>query len=211
MKEINVQTKNLLFLSFISIVATFFVAAFGYIVFENKYPSIIGIWNQWDTKWYLRIAGLGYENLGEGRLSITFFPLYPWLIRLVTVFFKDYLTSAIVISNIFYIFASIFFYKLVRVDFSGEIALDHGATAYKNSNYIKGQVNQRSKLIDSLKESGENLLTLPKITTRGGEPLQGSEFIQKYIYISDITEDPKYWINTCFAQAVGVKEVNLSQ
>jgi len=119
----NKQITNILFISFISVLATFLLATLSFVIFQNKIPSINELWNQWDTKWYIEIAEHGYINTGEGRLSITFLPLYPWLIRLLATLSRDYLASALVISNVSFIFALILFYKLVRVDFSQEIAL----------------------------------------------------------------------------------------
>src|SRR3972149_12095534 len=118
----NKQITNILFISFISVLATFLLATLSFVIFQNKIPSINELWNQWDTKWYIEIAEHGYINTGEGRLSITFLPLYPWLIRLLATLSRDYLASALVISNVSFIFALILFYKLVRVDFSQEIA-----------------------------------------------------------------------------------------
>ncbi|HEV3219246.1 MAG TPA: hypothetical protein VGZ48_05715, partial [Candidatus Acidoferrales bacterium] len=39
--------------------------------------ALLGIWERFDTLWYLRIAERGYD-LPAG---VVFYPLYPWLIR----------------------------------------------------------------------------------------------------------------------------------
>ena len=48
--------------------------------FETLKP----LWIHWDTRHYLNIAQNGYTNVGDERLQIVFFPLYPALMRLVS-------------------------------------------------------------------------------------------------------------------------------
>jgi Gpi18-like mannosyltransferase len=54
---------------------------------------------------------------------MAFFPLYPLLIRILHFLVKNYLLSALIVSNVFYILAILFLYKLVKKDYSHEIAL----------------------------------------------------------------------------------------
>lgn len=42
------------------------------------------LWNHWDTPHYLGIAAEGYTSVGNERLRLVFFPLYPLLMRLVS-------------------------------------------------------------------------------------------------------------------------------
>jgi len=39
--------------------------------------ALLGIWQRFDTLWYLRIAERGYDR----PAGVVFYPLYPWLIR----------------------------------------------------------------------------------------------------------------------------------
>jgi len=39
--------------------------------------ALLGVWERFDTLWYLRIAERGYDLPG----AVVFYPLYPWLIR----------------------------------------------------------------------------------------------------------------------------------
>lgn len=39
--------------------------------------ALLGIWERFDTLWYLRIAERGYDR----PAGVVFYPLYPWLIR----------------------------------------------------------------------------------------------------------------------------------
>ena len=43
------------------------------------------LWIHWDARHYLRIAETGYPTMGDDRLILVFFPLYPWLVRALTV------------------------------------------------------------------------------------------------------------------------------
>src|SRR5215213_8855841 len=38
------------------------------------------LWTRWDANHYLGLAKNGYVAKGEGRFSIVFYPLFPWLI-----------------------------------------------------------------------------------------------------------------------------------
>ena len=42
------------------------------------------LWIHWDTRHYLNIAENGYTAVGDERLQLVFFPLYPLLMRLVS-------------------------------------------------------------------------------------------------------------------------------
>ena len=47
----------------------------------QHHPGWLEIWNRWDATHYLRLAEHGYTAAGDSRLSLVFFPLYPWLVR----------------------------------------------------------------------------------------------------------------------------------
>lgn len=82
-------------------------------------------WANFDGVHYLSIAGNGYlDNHG-------FFPLYPLLIRLFSVFFGGgeafdfgYFTSGFLVSNICLVLALLMFYRLLSLDFSKNKALE---------------------------------------------------------------------------------------
>jgi len=75
------------------------------------------IWANFDGVHYLTIARRGYQIFQQA-----FFPFYPYLIRYLNTFIKDYLISGLLISH-FSLFISLFLlYRLVRLDFGGRIA-----------------------------------------------------------------------------------------
>lgn len=80
------------------------------------------IWNNWDALHYVGLAENGYVVTGEARFALVFFPLYPWLMRLLAVVIGDYVLSAIAISTVASIAAGLLLYALVRLDHTAEIA-----------------------------------------------------------------------------------------
>jgi len=110
----------------VSIIGTFLFAYASYVLNTDGLPdSFISLWNSWDTPHYLNIAREGYSGstVNERHLMIVFFPLYPFLIKVCAFIFQNYLLSGLVVSNIAYIFAAIYLYKLVLLDFDTDYAL----------------------------------------------------------------------------------------
>ena len=103
--------------------ATLFLSYISFEIFQNITPTILQLWNRWDTHNYINIAQNGYTNVGESSLFIVFFPLYPLLIRLFAVFIGDYLFSAMVVSNLASVLAVLLFYKLVSKDYTSNNAI----------------------------------------------------------------------------------------
>jgi len=77
----------------------------------------LGVWQRFDTLWYLRIAAQGYAP-DDG--STVYFPLYPMLIKLVgTLFAGNYLLAALVISNLAFVGVLFCLYRLTARQFGG--------------------------------------------------------------------------------------------
>ena len=109
---------------FILFVKTF-LFAFVFVAFKslsNKPCDWLQIWNRWDTVHYINIARDGYVGGGEEILSLAFYPLYPWLIRLGALVTGNYFVSGILISTIASIVAGLLLQALVRRDESGQVA-----------------------------------------------------------------------------------------
>ena len=98
---------------------------FGHHVTEHLSPTaypLINMWSRWDAGWYLSIAQNGYSFAPGKQSNVAFFPLYPYLIRLVHYVIPlsrdvGWLLVAIIVSNSALIIALIYLYKLVRLDF----------------------------------------------------------------------------------------------
>ncbi len=103
----------------------FFFAARSFQTLEGESTGGLGgalnIWNRWDAVNYLRLAQNGYSN-DDARWLMVFYPLYPWLIRFLSVFTRNYLVSAILISAVASITAGLLLRKLVLLDHSDETA-----------------------------------------------------------------------------------------
>ncbi|MDD3895108.1 MAG: mannosyltransferase family protein, partial [Syntrophomonadaceae bacterium] len=71
----------------------------------------------WDAGWFLRIAGQGYDFD-----CAPFFPMFPFLIRTLTLLTGDNVISGFIISNAALFAACYFLYRIVRDDKNEEIA-----------------------------------------------------------------------------------------
>ena len=66
---------------------------------KGFFESFESMWTHWDTRHYIGIARNGYTAVGDDRLRLVFFPLYPMLMRLFSpltggsVFFGGVLVS----------------------------------------------------------------------------------------------------------------------
>lgn len=81
-----------------------------------------GIFNRWDAGNYLKIAEFGYASSGEDRFRLVFFPLYPALIAVFQIVFRNYVLSALIVSGIAAIALGLSFRELVKLDYSEKTA-----------------------------------------------------------------------------------------
>jgi Gpi18-like mannosyltransferase len=77
---------------------------------------------KWDSPHYMYLAQYGYVNSGDPANFIVFFPLYPFLVRLITFDFAYVNLSGLIVSNVSSIFAFVYLFKLVKLDFSDSVA-----------------------------------------------------------------------------------------
>lgn len=80
--------------------------------------NFLMLWERWDVKHYLTLALGGYQNEGEKITSNVFFPLYPWMIRLLS--FKTFHPTLIsmLISTVAAVLSGVFLYQWIRPDYS---------------------------------------------------------------------------------------------
>jgi hypothetical protein len=85
---------------------------------------LLPAWNQWDTQWYTDIARRGYAwKKAVGTSPTAFFPLYPLLIRgMVELTHRSYLTAALLVSNLAFIAALVYLWKLTWWELGGRAA-----------------------------------------------------------------------------------------
>ena len=96
---------------------------------DGLLESLEPLWTHWDTRHYTGIALEGYTSVGDERLRLVFFPLYPLLMRLIaplaggSVFFGGVLISLACSAA-----ASALTYDLAYMHFGRETAMR--STAY---------------------------------------------------------------------------------
>ena len=80
------------------------------------------LWTRWDASHYLNLAKDGYTAKGEGRFSIVFYPLYPWLVRAAFVLCRNYFAAALLVSGVASVLAGVLFRRLVELDQPAKVA-----------------------------------------------------------------------------------------
>ena len=152
LKENKAILKYILFLFVTTRIVLTFVGVTSRIYFDKVNPTTyiwkysdhlwLDIWGIWDSGYYLDIAKRGYADnqdfqfpvsiidneYGKRQTNYGFFPLYPILIKLVAIIVRDYYTSALIISNLCFLAAGYFLYKLVKIHFNDKVA--KGAVKY---------------------------------------------------------------------------------
>jgi MFS family permease len=102
----------------------FYFGATSYAVLWDKYVTSphqwFEIWDQWDFGYYQKIAEFGYSGT-DG--STAFYPLFPWLVRLVVYISKSYLAAGLIVSGIASVIAAILLRRLVRLDYPASVAM----------------------------------------------------------------------------------------
>lgn len=88
------------------------------------FDDFLNSWNRWDTPHYIDIADKGYANCTENNqhLFLVFFPLYPWLLRLVHILIPDWELACLVLSTLAYAIGCCFFYAVLAEEYTKAIA-----------------------------------------------------------------------------------------
>ena len=84
--------RGMLLAAAAALVSRLLVAVLAYVMMrlagieEGPVESLGRLWLHWDTHHYVGIARHGYTAVGDDRLRLVFFPLYPLLMRAFSVF-----------------------------------------------------------------------------------------------------------------------------
>jgi Gpi18-like mannosyltransferase len=78
---------------------------------------LLAVWGRWDAVHYIDIATKGYQGT-----DMAFFPLYPFLIRVVGAFAGNHLIAGLLISNASFFFGLLFLYKLLEHEYDRPVA-----------------------------------------------------------------------------------------
>ena len=71
---------------------------------------------------YLDISANGYTAAGENAINLVFYPLYPYLVRLLSLGTGQYALAGVILSQLCYAGACGFLYELLRLDCDGKAA-----------------------------------------------------------------------------------------
>lgn len=81
---------------------------------NDVWHQLLSMWQRWDALWYQEIAAHGYQ---AGTGTAAFYPLYPWLSRLVSFPLAGHvLIAELVVSSVAFLFAMWLLYELTRLD-----------------------------------------------------------------------------------------------
>ena len=91
----------------------------------NGFGDILEQYMKWDANNYFRIANVGYSgfDIDGDFTTIVFFPLYPWIMKIVNLIFRDLRVSGLLTSFALYSGACCFLYKLFSIDYSKSVAV----------------------------------------------------------------------------------------
>ena len=93
---------------------------------EAKYSfsDFLAGWNRWDAQNYIDIAQKGYANCTENgqHLFLVFFPLCPWLLRIVHFVIRDWQVAFLILSTVAYCVGAVFFYLALSQEYGKRIA-----------------------------------------------------------------------------------------
>lgn len=102
----------------------FFFAVKSYQILADDRPqgahAWLEIWNRWDSIHYQKLAEFGYD--ATGPVKTWFYPLFPWLVRLVAFICRDYLASAFIVSGLASLAAALLLRRVVQLDYPGSVA-----------------------------------------------------------------------------------------
>lgn len=72
-------------------------------------------WFNWDAQWYRTIIVNGYTNVSNsGQRDTVFMPLYPLMVRAVSVLTGNIFTAGLLVSNLSLAAATVFLYRFVK-------------------------------------------------------------------------------------------------
>lgn len=91
---------------------------------EVTFSQFLGAWNRWDSPHYIDVARCGYSGaIEDGKhLFLVFYPLLPWLLRLLHLVIADYRLCGVLLSLVCYAVGSLYFYKLTEGEFGEKAA-----------------------------------------------------------------------------------------
>lgn len=89
-----------------------------------SFADFLSAWNKWDAPHYINLAEKGYGGYVENgeHLFLVFFPLYPWLLKVMHLVIRNWETAGLVLSCLAYAAGACFFYILISEEYGKRIA-----------------------------------------------------------------------------------------
>jgi len=84
---------------------------------QESSHALLAVWGRWDAVHYLDIATQGYQGT-----DMAFFPLFPWLIRILGSLAGNHLIAGLLISNASFFFGLLYLYKLLEHEYDRAVA-----------------------------------------------------------------------------------------
>jgi Mannosyltransferase (PIG-V) len=84
---------------------------------QESSHQLLAVWGRWDAVHYLDIATQGYQGT-----DMAFFPLFPFLIRILGRLVGNHLIAVLMISNASFFFGLLYLYKLLEHEFDRPVA-----------------------------------------------------------------------------------------
>ena len=80
--------------------------------------AFLWVWKRWDGLHYVNLAQLGYSGYVEDgkHLFLVFFPLYPWLMRVISLITGNTMAAGLLISFVCYGAGCVFLYQLAAFE-----------------------------------------------------------------------------------------------
>lgn len=97
---------------------------FGQYTEPLTFSEFMEAWNRWDSPHYIDVARYGYSGAVEDgkHLFLVFYPLLPWLLKLLHFAISDYRLCGIFLNVVCYAVGSLYFYKLTEREFGDRAA-----------------------------------------------------------------------------------------
>lgn len=88
------------------------------------WDEFLDSWKRWDALHYINLADMGYKGYEENgqHLFLVFFPLYPWMLRMLHVIIHRWEVAALFLSTFAFCVGSVFFYGVIQEEFGKKMA-----------------------------------------------------------------------------------------
>ncbi len=109
-------------------IAVFIISIFAIFLMSNEpfsFEKLINEYLKWDANNYFRIAtgGYSYHTENGAFTTLAFFPLYPWVTRIMNILFDNMTLSGLIVSFLAYSGACAYMYKLMSLDYNKPTAI----------------------------------------------------------------------------------------